>query len=185
MGFDQSIFALVNNLAGKSQLLDFWGIFFAEYSGYLLVALAIFLLFGFESRKERFHYFSIFVLAAILSRGLITEVIRFFYYRPRPFSVLDIVPLIEQVEKGAFPSGHASFYFALAGVIFLINRRLSWYVFAVVFVMGLARVFVGIHWPTDILGGLIVGILSVFIVNLLLGPYKPVLAGQSGKRELS
>ena len=81
---------------------------------------------------------------------------------------LDFTPLIEPVNQGAFPSGHAAFYFSLAGVIWLLNKNLGWRFAGAAALMGLARVFVGVHWPLDILGGAAAGIISVYIVYLLL-----------------
>lgn len=165
---DERIFWFIHNLAGKSRLLDFLGIFFSEYFGYFLLAAALLMIFSSDGWKNRVYYLSFLSLTLILSRGLLTELIRFFYYRPRPFLTLEISPLIDQVGKGSFPSGHAAFYFALAGVIFFLNKKAGWYFLAGALLIGIARIFVGVHWPLDILGGLLVGALSVWIINLLL-----------------
>jgi len=170
---DQALFNLIHNLAGKSRLLDLSAIFFAEYAGYFLIIAAVIILGLFlEDWKKRLHYFFWIVLALILSRGIFTELIRFFYYRPRPFVALNFTSLIDQADKGAFPSGHAAFYFALAGVVFLINKKAGQYLIAGAILIGFARVFAGVHWPLDIAGGALVAFLSVYIVRLLLDPYQ-------------
>ena len=104
--------------------------------------------------------------AAILSRFVVAEVIRFFYDRPRPFKVFDITPLIAHSAGASFPSGHAAFYFALALPIFLIDRKWGWYAIVAAVLIGMARVFVGVHWPLDILAGLLVASLSVYTIKL-------------------
>lgn len=168
MNFDLVLFNLIRLLADKSRLLDFLGIFLADYFGYLIFFSALVIIWYSGDWKKRIHYFSFLALTLILSRGIITELIRFFYHRPRPFMVLDFTPLIDQVNQGAFPSGHAAFYFSLGGVIWFLNKNLGWRFAGAAALMGLARVFVGVHWPLDILGGAAVGIISVYIVYLLL-----------------
>jgi undecaprenyl-diphosphatase len=170
---DERMFWFIHNLAGKSRLLDFLGIFFSEYFGYFLLASALLMIFSLDGWKSKVYYLSFLSLALILSRGLLTELIRFFYYRPRPFLILEITPLIDQASKGSFPSGHAAFYFALAGMIFLMNKKAGWYFFAGALLIGAARIFVGVHWPLDILGGLAVGLISVLAVNQLLDRSTP------------
>src|SRR3989344_1192804 len=70
-------------------------------------------------------------------------------------------------EKTAFPSGHASFYFALSTIIYGYNKKAGILFFIGSFLIVLARVFVGLHWPSDILAGAILGIIMGIILNKL------------------
>ena len=169
---DQNLFLMISGLAGKSRLLDFLGIFSAEYLGYVLIAGFLIFVFSLTNFKERFRLLSFVLLSLIVSRGILTELIRFFYHRPRPFMVLEITPLITEADKGAFPSGHAAFYFALALSLLFFNRKLGWYFIGASILMGISRVFVGVHWPLDIVGGIVVALISVYSVNLLLSKIK-------------
>ena len=117
---------------------------------------------------KRFYYFALTVVSLILSRGLIAETIRFFYYRPRPFEALNFIPLINQDTVAAFPSGHAAFYFALTFAIFYVSRRWFYWFLAGAVLMGLARAFIGVHWPLDILAGALIGLFSIFMVKYTL-----------------
>ena len=92
------------------------------------------------------------------------EVIRFFYDSSRPFITLVFKPLIDLEISNSFPSGHASVFFALATAVFLFNKKWGYCFFVGAILIGLARIFVGVHWPLDIAGGLAVGILSVLLV---------------------
>ena len=165
---DQKLFNLIHSFAGKSRLLDFLGIFFADYIGYFLIIIAAALLFSLKSWKEKYYSFALLALSLILSRGILTELIRYFYHRSRPFSVLSFEPLIDGVNQGAFPSGHAAFYFALAGVILFLNTKWGWRFIGAAALMGLARIFVGVHWPLDIAGGALVAVLSAFAAKRIL-----------------
>ncbi len=170
---DVSIFSFIHNLAGKWWLFDWLGIFFADYLGYFLILVVVFLLIKERDWKRRIHFFSLVVLSVILARGIIAETIRFFYEPSRPFSSLGIQPLIDRVLSSSFPSGHAAAFFALALAVFYYNRRWGWRFLGLALLIGLARIFVGVHWPSDILAGTIIGLGSAFLIKNFLEKYQP------------
>lgn len=178
MNFDITLFRFINGLSGKLQLLDWLGIFLADYLGYLIILGTIILLFIEKDWRQRFYFFSLAALSVILSRGIITEVIRFFYYRPRPFLIINTHQLINSDQTGSFPSGHATAYFALAMVAFYfceknreaLSRKWEWWFFGATLLMGIARIFIGVHWPSDILGGALIGIGSTYLIKQILPP---------------
>jgi len=158
-----TLFSWINNFAGHSALLDKLGIFFATYSGYVLVLILVFIFFYKPTKVNRFMVI-ISLLSAAISRGVITTIIRFFDHSLRPFAVMKVTQLID--ESGySFPSGHAAFYFALSMAVYLYNKKLGIAFFVVSLVMGIARIYAGIHWPSDILGGILVGIVTALVVN--------------------
>ncbi len=168
MNFDSALFQSIYGLARQSSALDILGIFLAKYLGYfLMVGFLIALIFE-RNWKSRFYNFSLAALSAILARGIFTELIRFLYFRPRPGLVLTIEPLIEATSAAGLPSGHAAVFFALGTAVFYLSRK-----WGIIFLIGatlisLARVYVGVHWPLDILAGAIVGLASAFLVKLFL-----------------
>ena len=167
--FDYSLFQFINGLAHQNKFFDGLIVFLAGYFQYILLVLAIYLLLAkIKDWRRQFYILSVFLLSAIISRGLMTEIIRFFYNRPRPFLALNFAPLIKQELTGSFPSGHMTFYFVLALIIFLINRKWAWFFIASVILMGLARIAAGVHWPSDILGGILIAVFSYFLVKKIL-----------------
>jgi undecaprenyl-diphosphatase len=160
-------------LARRSFLLDGAGVFLAEYLIYFLVAGIAVFIFTEKSSRRRWFVFAALTLSAILSRGILTEAIRFFYPRPRPFEVLGLTPLFTENLNNSFPSGHATFIFALAMALWFFNRRWGTWYLVLAFAVGIARVFAGVHWPADILGGAAIGAVSAFLVHVLLRPYSP------------
>lgn len=166
--FDRTLFDFIHQFAGKSSFLDLLGIFFATYAGYFAV-LAVLVWFILERDwRKRFDAIAVTALAAILSRGIIAEILKFAVARPRPGIALKFVPLIDAPQSFAFPSGHASFFFALAAAVWLRNRKWGNWLFAGAALISIARVYVGVHWPTDVLAGAAIGIGSAFAVRGLL-----------------
>lgn len=168
---DLILFNWIHNLAGKSRLLDFLGIFFADYLAYLVALAALLLLMAEPDLRKKFNYYALLALSVILSRGIITEVIRFVYNRPRPFIALDFIPLVSE-NSYSFPSGHAAVFFAVAGAVWLYDKKWGSRFFISAALMGLARIFAGAHWPSDILAGALVGLFSVWISVRILAVKK-------------
>src|SRR3989344_3304081 len=170
---DLTIFRWLNSWVGVNDFLD-WNILFrAQYLLYVMIA-AVFLFYAFDKNTTRVKWAIIHAFSAgILSRFIFTEVIRFFYDRPRPFEVLDGVKLLISHETGsAFPSGHASFSFALAMAIYYYYPKTSLFFFLGALAMGAGRVSAGVHWPSDIFGGMIVGIFSAWLINFIFKKLK-------------
>lgn len=169
---NQYLFGLIFQFSHRSFLLDDLAVFLAQYLPYILVLVFLVLVFSNKDWRMRVLIFADAAIAIILARGILTEFIRFFYHHPRPFEVLNFAPLIG--ESGySFPSGHASWFFALAMIIFYFNRKLGWWYFAFAVANGLARIFAGVHWPLDVIAGALVGIGSGVLIHGLL---KPILS---------
>ena len=137
-------------------------LFFGEYLAWILGAALIF--FAFSQNRKNFRVAIEALFAGILSRLVFTEIIRYFYDKPRPFEVDESDSLILHEIGRSFPSEHAAFFFAVAATLFIYNRRWGIVFFIAAIAMGIARVLANIHWPIDILGGAVIGILSSAIV---------------------
>jgi len=157
VAIDSFIFQQINSLAGKFVYLDSLAVFLAGYLEYILAGLVFLLLW-----KKWGAVFRVFV-AAILARYGLVELIRFFWSRPRPFIENNVNLLLEHTGA-SFPSGHAAFFFALSLVVYHYNKKAGIGFFIASFLISISRVFVGIHWPSDILAGAIVGIFSGWLI---------------------
>lgn len=167
MGIDINLFNFFHDLAGRGGLSDWLITFFASYSQYILGALFLVFLATKKFSISKWRVFWTGVAAIIVSRGIITTVIRYFYHRPRPFVAYDFTPLISENDF-SFPSGHMTFFFALSTVIFMFNRRWGWFFYIVSAIMGIARIIAGVHYPSDIVGGVIIGIIFGYIVTRII-----------------
>lgn len=148
-------------LAGQNAWFDKTMIFASDLMGYILVA---FLLLLFLKNKKKYKDLLLLSLvSAAIARFVITTAIHLIHYNPRPFVALrDAMMLVSQNATSSFPSGHAAFYFALATGVYLYNKKLGLVYLVLAGLMGFARIFVGVHWPLDILAGAILGILVAY-----------------------
>jgi len=124
---------------------------------FLTCAVAAYL--GVSGRRR----IGLYVLAAVGSGELVSTVLKIFYHRPRP----DLVPHGMEVFTASFPSGHATMsaiaYLTLATLIARVerNRRAKALVLAlgvsVTLLVGISRIYLGVHWPSDVLAGWCIG----------------------------
>jgi len=160
--FDLELFQFINGFANRSAIVDWFVVAIAEYLPYIVGIIAIILWIKIPNWKERIRIFLILAFSGLLARGLIFEVIRYFYDRPRPFLALGITPLFLE-NSYAFPSSHAIVLTLFGCCILLFSRRWGaiFLVFAVV--NAFARIYSGVHWPTDSIVGILIAIFSVGI----------------------
>ncbi len=112
----------------------------------------------------------IFILAIPVGIAtLISESISQIYSRPRPFSALTNIHLLTpHSADGGMPSHHTVFMIAIATAIYLRNKLLGLTLAAFTILCGVARVAAGVHYPTDVLVGLIIGVGTVLIIDKIL-----------------
>lgn len=111
-----------------------------------------------------------------------SEVIKEITMRPRPFLVLpDVRLLIPAPSSFAFPSGHTTSAFAAASGAVLAARRLlqrvplwGWGMLALAAAISYSRIYVGVHWPTDVAAGVLLGLASGWVgARLILRRWRP------------
>ncbi len=156
---DLCLFNLINGYAKKSRLLDFFGIFCAQYLGYFL--LIWLLIFGYNYGLWQYVFTP---LIAGLTSLAFNELVYLFYKRKRPMELLKNSILIDKPFSPAFPSSHTSFFVALSLTLFLFNIPLAIIFLALSFCISFFRVFCAVHWPSDILGGLISAIIAFLVI---------------------
>jgi undecaprenyl-diphosphatase len=161
---DYYLFNLINQFASKYLCLDTLGIFFANYFQYAVIAsLLVFLIVDF---KKYWKIVALSLFAGGFAR-VFAQAIYFVYPTVRPFGTMNVNQLVSHSVNNSFPSGHAILFFTLAAIIFLHNKKAGTLYFLFAFLISLARVFCGIHWPSDILGGAILGILLALAINYI------------------
>ncbi|MCX6723706.1 MAG: phosphatase PAP2 family protein [Candidatus Staskawiczbacteria bacterium] len=163
MYYDVKIFEAINGLANQSKVVDALGVFLANYLPYLLVAFLLsFLVWPKKDKTKNRPMVFLSIIAACVARFVVKNIMLIFYNRPRPFVNLSSAHKLIYVDPSenlqSFPSGHVIFFFALSTVIYSYNKKLGIFFFVCSAIVGISRIFVGVHWPSDILTGIILGV---------------------------
>lgn len=163
---DYRIADALNDLSGHSRFLDDVMVFAARDLVFVVFALAALLMVP-ALRQHAWGALSK-VAATLLLAFVFGLVAAQLYAEPRPFtSHSDIHTLITHAPGQSFPSDHATAAFAVAfAVLAFVSQRWGWLLVAAAVLIGTARVYVGVHYPGDILGSFAVALLAVGVVQV-------------------
>ena len=162
--FDLWLFQLIHGYANRSALADWFVIVIAEYLPYLVGIISIVLWIRIPHWRERIRIILLFLFSSILARGLIFEIIRYVYNRPRPFLALGFSPLFME-NSYAFPSSHAIVLTLIGCSVYVFSKRWGMIFLGFAFINALARIYSGVHWPTDSSVGILIAAFSFFVAT--------------------
>jgi len=143
-------------------MFDVLIIFSAQYL-YLVIIIVAFVYLWRQPKELRWKIALMAVIALPLTY-IAAKIISNFYYDPRPFVVGQFTPLLPHTADNGFPSDHTLLSSAVAAVIFFFHRKLGFLLFAIAFVVGISRVFAGIHHFADIYGSMAIAFVVTYVV---------------------
>ncbi|MFF0149462.1 undecaprenyl-diphosphatase [Amycolatopsis sulphurea] len=162
------LFDVVNGLAGHNAALDAVMKFVAGPLIYVLaVAGALVVLAAMRGRTRGKNLWLAGQAGATLALGfLVNRVLRAFAVHGRPFESRPVHQLVEHEAGVSFPSNHATAALTIAFVAgFFVSRRWGWTLGVPAALIAISRVYVGVHWPSDIICGALVGLLATLVVR--------------------
>lgn len=155
---DEKIFKKIIHFADHYRVFDKLMILVSNKIRY--VFLFVLVIMWFRSKKPVAKNFIFTVLFSMM----INKMIKLFYYKPRPFVNHRVGILIPSKEDSSFPSKHTILAFALSTSIFLRDRILGTVMYGLSLLTGFSRIWIGHHYPSDIIGSAVIGsIISFFI----------------------
>ncbi|ADQ15777.1 phosphatase PAP2 family protein [Halanaerobium hydrogeniformans] len=158
---DQFFFFKLFNLAAENESIGRAVIIITNYSSNLFAGIYFlimaYLLYNLNSKIIPF-------IIGPASTYIIVRLINYLYIRPRPFVSLEIESLIEHTASASFPSMHSSSAFVIAIAIYNIYPTFGKVMLGLAVITAVSRVMVGVHYPSDIFGGLILAVLVNSIV---------------------
>jgi undecaprenyl-diphosphatase len=131
-------------------------------SGMIWVIISFILMLSKKYKKVGILSILALILSTIIGEGILKNLIQ----RPRPFYELtNIQLLIEKPLSYSFPSGHTGSSFAVAGVIGILIKKYRIPVIISAIIMAFSRLYLFVHYPTDIVGGIALGLTCSYIVT--------------------
>lgn len=163
------LFQVINNLAGISPILDQFMIYIVKFSAPIMAILVATLLgLGLYTKDKELTMNSIHTILLLGITLAIHQVIGFFYVEPRPFVSHTVNLLLVHSADPSFPSTHAMGMSAIALSLFAVYKRLGSILIALTLLTGFAKIFVGHHYPIDIIDGFIITYVLFLLYNKLL-----------------
>ncbi|RJS59019.1 undecaprenyl-diphosphatase [Bacillus sp. PK3_68] len=168
---DYEWFKFINDQVQRYQLLDNIMIFFAEYVQYAFGLLIIML---WLLNKSNFRIIAFQAMFAFALGFSINRLIEVFIYRDRPFISHNIIQLVDHSANSSFPSDHATSAIVIAVTLWLSSYRFKHIWFALAVGVAFSRVWVGVHYPLDVMAGFINGLLIALFTHYILFKVPPI-----------
>lgn len=166
LNIDNNIFRAINNI--QNTALNYF-MFLVSLLGELAI---IWFFFGalilYKNKKDGKKIFILMTLAIALTVIINHAVISYFIFRERPYLALsEVYQLGKQWTDSSFPSGHVSSAMAATVVLGRYYKKYLLYMIIFVLLTMLSRIFLGMHYPSDVLAGVLVGLFSGYSVLYL------------------
>lgn len=162
MSFDYALFQSINQFAGSYPILDFLMVAITDFGVPILAIIALFFCNRKTVYKTLFSGWLVFVIDFAL---------KLLYFRQRPFSSYSVNLLVDHLQTASFPSRHTDLAFAVAAAVFIGDKKLGVLAIAIALLVGISRVFVGVHYPSDVVAGVILGIAGAYFANFVLDKF--------------
>ncbi|WP_102275715.1 undecaprenyl-diphosphatase [Cytobacillus massiliigabonensis] len=158
---DNKVFMHINRLSGRGSAIDVLMIWISKRIRFVFIFVLVFMWFRNDSYKNAAN-------KAVLSMGItlfIHTLIKWFYFKPRPFVKNRVGILIPSKIDSTFPSKHALLVFAISTSIFLYDRFLGSIMWVLSILTGFSRIWVGHHYPSDIIGSAFIASITSIILD--------------------
>jgi membrane-associated phospholipid phosphatase len=158
---------------------------FLGNGGLLWIVLAVVLLLFSRTRRDGLDMVLCMAVPWLMTEGLVKNLVG----RTRPYLALEgLVPIVEPLRSWSFPSGHTCSAFAAATALALAFRgKGGGWAFLPAALIAVSRVYVGVHYPTDVLAGAAIGALlswAVFRLSRRIVKQTPAFPGDKGRRNV-
>lgn len=149
-----AVFQWINNLVGHLPFLDIGMIFITDSVPYVALILMLGLWFS-NAKKETAiakQHTALYAALSVAMALIFNSIIHLAYYHPRPFVTHHVHQLVPHAADSSFVSDHSVLVFAIAFTMLLRND--TWKNIALVWaiLVGISRIYIGVHYPGDILG---------------------------------
>jgi len=153
---DQRLFLFINHLP-HTALTDLFAKILSGVGTAGIIWFVLAIIFFLKEEKKDHWFFVPVILAGIGSWVLVEKIIKPLIGRARPTVEMGAMILGNNGDSFSFPSGHATIAWAMAVVLSHKEPKLRWVLYVLAFFISLSRIYVGKHYPSDIIVGGLVG----------------------------
>lgn len=161
---DYDLFRTINAWAGRSQTVDAVMVACAKFLPVVFALALIGLWLTWKPINQRAAFLA--GLSALVALGM-GQLVGMGFPRPRPYLAHPVHLMIAPTADTSFPSDHATLGFAVAVLVWRFNRRVGTALLLLALILAFARIFVGAHYPTDVLGGAVLGTATSLAITAL------------------
>jgi undecaprenyl-diphosphatase len=166
---NMEIFRLINNLANKNAVLDGIMILFSKDVPYIFMAvIAIVFILGITKKNLDYRKVAVNTFVITVINLVLSFIIGGLYYVDRPFVNNKVNLLFTHTKDASFPSDHATGTMSIALGLGKFNKPVSISLTILSVIVGFSRVYVGHHYPMDVVGAYIMVCVTNYIYNLKL-----------------
>ncbi|MBI2315316.1 phosphatase PAP2 family protein [Candidatus Daviesbacteria bacterium] len=157
---NKDLFFLIFNLSGQNPIIDQLMIFGTNELIYLtfLFVLLLAVKGGIKEKKSFLLIILSLPIAVLIIKG-----VHLFVYEPRPFVTFNLTPLVSETLNAAFPSRHATISAVIAFAFIYFKSKYTLPLLLVMVWISISRVYVGVHYPLDLIGGWATAVISLTI----------------------
>ncbi len=156
-GMDTALFYAVNH-GLQNPFFNVFMPFVSRYPNWMPLLLGIFGYFIYRDKKRGILFFLLVVATIVASDFVCSGILKKAFAVPRPCITLPDVHLLAGCTKsGSFPSSHAANSGVIAVMLGLYDRRFWWFGIPAALLVSISRLYLGVHYPSDVAGGALVG----------------------------
>lgn len=160
---DVSVFYFINHTF-STPFLDKFFITITQVDNWFIAYLILWGILFFKGGRRGKIAAILIIFLVVISDQVGFKLLKAYFERPRPCTVLpDVITPIGCAGSFSFPSNHALNNFAVATFFYLLYPKLKWILFISATLIALSRVYLGVHYPSDIIGGALIGILFGYL----------------------
>jgi undecaprenyl-diphosphatase len=169
--FDVWLFQQINSFVGVAPIFDrFMSTMVNEYFITVTLSLVLVVLWFVGGSAEGRMQNQKAVFYGFLAQAVANGIVAFnnmLYFRPRPFAAMHVNMLFYEPTDSSMPSNPAAVGFAFATAVWMVNRKVGALLYALAALFAFSRVYCGVHYPLDIVGGAAAGIVGAVIAVVL------------------